>query len=131
MACLDTTILIDLLRRRPDALEMLSRLENSGEDLTTTPINIIEIYTGAYRSEKSEENLEETERLIDDLILLELGREESRICGSIIAEMLSKGEPIGTMDVIAGCIALCHGERMVTRDAKHYRRIEGLNLETY
>lgn len=131
MACLDTTFLIDLLRRRPDALEKLTLLENSGEDLTTTPVNLIELYIGVYRSEDPEANMEEAERLIDDLILLELGREESRVCGSIMSAMLSKGKPIGTMDVIAGCIALCHGERMVTRDARPYRRIEGLNMETY
>ncbi len=131
MACLDTTILVDLLRRQPDALETLKRLEDSGEDIATTPVNLMEIYVGAYRSGRTEENMEEAERLIDNLTLLELGREESRVCASIISKMLSEGEPIGTMDVIAGCVALSHGETMVTRNARHYRRIEGLNIETY
>ncbi len=131
MVCLDTTILVDLLRRQPSALEKLKRLEDSGEDITTTPVNIIEIYVGAYRSERIGENMEKAERLIDNLTLLELGREESRFCASTISNMLSDGEPIGTMDVIAGCVALSHGEAMVTRNARHYRRIEGLNIETY
>ena len=131
MPCLDTTFLVDLLRRDPAAERKLKEIEDSGETISTTPANLIELYVGAYRAQDTESRLERIEVLEGGLSLLELGSEECKRCGYVIADLVSRGEPIGTMDTIAGRIALCHGERVITKNVKHYRRISGLDVEGY
>jgi tRNA(fMet)-specific endonuclease VapC len=131
MPCLDTTFLVDLLRRDPAAERKLREIEDSGQTLCTTPANLIELYVGAYRARDTESRLERIEVLERGLDLLELGAEECKRCGYVVADLVSRGEPIGTMDVIAGGIALCHGERVITRNVKHYRRITGLDVEAH
>jgi len=61
--------------------------------------------------------------------LLEFGK--CAACGRIMADLLSKGEPMGTVDVIAGCIELAQGETVITRNVEHYRRIPRLSVESY
>jgi len=131
VACLETTFLVDLLRGDSKAISALRRLEEAGETLSTTSVNLVELYVGAYRSADSEAKLDRLARVLENLQILELGTEESLVCGRVMADLLSKGEPIGTMDVIAGCIALAHGETVVTRETEHYRRIPGLRVESY
>jgi tRNA(fMet)-specific endonuclease VapC len=50
MLVLDTTILIDALRGRMTALRMIEEIEESGEIICTTQINVLELYKGAYLS---------------------------------------------------------------------------------
>jgi len=131
VACLESTFLVDLLRRDPGAISKLKRLEDAGERLTTTQLNLVELYVGAYRSSDPEAKLGDLEELMEGLDVLEFGKEECAVCGRVIASLLSRGEPIGTVDVIAGCIALAHGETVITRNTEHYRRIPGLSVESY
>ncbi len=131
MACLETTFLVDLLRRSPSALAKLRDLEDAGERLATTQVNLVELYVGAYRSPDPEAALTQLEELVGSLDLLEFGREECAVCGRVIAGLLSAGESIGAIDVIAGCLALAHGETVITRNVEHYRRIPGLSVESY
>ena len=131
MACLDTTFLVDLLRRDPGAISKLKHLEDAGDRLATTHLNLVELYVGAHRSSDPEAKLGEVEELLEDLEVLEFGKEECAVCGRMIASLLSRGEPIGTADMIAGCIALAHAQTMITRNTEHYRRIPGLSVESY
>jgi len=131
VACLETTFMVDLLRRDPRAISKLKDLEDAGERLATTQLNLVELYIGAYRSSDAQAKVGELGELLEGLDVLEFGREECAVCGRIMAGLLSRGESIGTVDVIAGCIALAHGETVITRNVEHYRRIPGLSVESY
>jgi predicted nucleic acid-binding protein len=50
---LDTSFIVDLLRGRERAQEMLFRLEDEGESVCTTSINVLELYRGAFLSKRS------------------------------------------------------------------------------
>lgn len=52
MVVLDTSFLVDLIRKDSLPLEKLIELEESGEILSTTTINILELFKGVYRSSK-------------------------------------------------------------------------------
>ncbi len=51
--------------------------------------------------------------------------------GSIYGELLAKGETIDPEDAMLAGIAKSHHEKVLTRNVKHFSRIEGLTIETY
>ena len=57
MVLLDTDILIPYLRNDPSIKKKISELLNRSILLSTTSINVAELYFGAYLSEKIKENL--------------------------------------------------------------------------
>ena len=58
MACLDTTVLVDLLRsnrrRKHRALGKIEVLVNRGETIVTTRVNLAELYVGIELSDDPE-----------------------------------------------------------------------------
>ena len=52
MACLETDILIALIRKDKDALKKLRNLLAEGERITTTPINASELFGRALAKQK-------------------------------------------------------------------------------
>jgi tRNA(fMet)-specific endonuclease VapC len=64
MLVLDTTILVDALRSRMTALRTIKEIEDAGEIICTTQINILELYKGAYLS-GSDEDIKKVKKLLD------------------------------------------------------------------
>ena len=48
MIVIDTSVLIDALHRKEDAIRKILELEEAGESLCTTQANVLEFYKGAY-----------------------------------------------------------------------------------
>ncbi len=48
-----------------------------------------------------------------------------------MSELERKGEPIGEMDALIASVALAHNERIVTKNVKHFGRVEGLEIESW
>jgi predicted nucleic acid-binding protein len=44
---------------------------------------------------------------------------------------MSIGRPAGDMDTLIAAIALAHGQRLVTRNPKHFADVPGLIVESY
>jgi len=120
MACLDTTILIDLAGRsaklRKRALDKLSEIVNRNETLVTTRFNIAELYIGIAHSDdpRAEEAVvrdliadlvahsddpraEEAvvRDLIADLGILEFNDKAAWLFGQITAHLQNLGRPAG------------------------------------
>ena len=125
---IDTDILIDLLRNMEKVVNFLGELEEKRTLLSTTIINAFELYHGAYKSRRREENLAATRKLLNRLILLPLGLRSAETAGRIYAELEAKGQPIGLRDALTGAIALMKGYALVTRNVEHLRRIPGLTV---
>ena len=71
MASLDTTILVDVLRRRSRfhhrALEKLDELEARGEILATTRFAVAELYVGVELSDNRQRDQEDVDTLLGNL----------------------------------------------------------------
>ena len=59
MPILDSSFIIDLIRKKEEALQKLSELEDEYSSISTTEVNILELYRGAYLSTKINNNLEQ------------------------------------------------------------------------
>jgi predicted nucleic acid-binding protein len=128
MASLDSTFLIDLLRRVPAAVEHLDRLEGSREPRFVTPPAAAEVLVGAHGI--GGRSLQVAEELLQSLQWLEFDWEACRLAGRIEAGLIAKGEPMSAADLFIAAVTLRHGQRLITRD-RAFARVPGLRVETY
>ncbi len=135
MACLDTTVLIDLAgnktTHRAKALAKIEEISRRKEALFTTRFNLAELYVGAARSSKQAKE----EKIIQDLLgfmqVLEFDDRAARFFGEITAYLQVQGKPSGDMDVLIAAVCLAGGQSLVTRNIRHYENIPNLVVEDY
>ncbi|RLE63528.1 MAG: hypothetical protein DRJ38_07350 [Thermoprotei archaeon] len=125
---LDTSVLVDLLRGDEKVVEKIKKCEKEREDLKTTSITAFELYYGAYKSSKREENIDLVSKLLKSMEVLGFDLEASRIAGSLLADLTKKGGPLEMRDLFIAAIALKTGDKIATRD-KDFLRIEKLKIE--
>jgi len=131
MVCLETTFAVDLLRGNKIAKEKLTFLESIGEKLTIASPTIAELISGAILNPKNKNERENVIGLISSFNVLSLDKDSAIKSGEIEAELIRRGEPIQTDDIMIGAIALQNNEALVTRNKKHFERIKGLKIEEY
>jgi len=133
MILLDTTFLIDLLRKRENAIK--KAVELSGKNrLATTYVNIYELLLGVYSVEgiDYEKKLQDAERLLEKLEILILEKQSAIISAKIGGALSLEGQMIGDVDNMIAGIALANNiSTIVTRDKEHFQRIKGIRVEGY
>jgi tRNA(fMet)-specific endonuclease VapC len=130
MLVLDTTILIDALRRKKAALRRIEELEETGETICTTQINVLEIYKGAYFPTKTDEGLQKVKKLLDAFVLLNINDDTYECFAALSAELKSSGESISDFDELIAAITMTNGAAIVSKD-NHFKRIPGLSVISY
>ena len=127
MIVIDTSVLIDALHRKEAALRKIKELEETGETLCTTQINVLELYKGVYSPTKSEAGLEKVKKLLDAFVILTIDVDVNEMFGELSSELKRRGEAIGDFDELIASIALINGAAIVSRDG-HFRRVPGLEV---
>jgi tRNA(fMet)-specific endonuclease VapC len=125
---LDANAMIGLLNRSSAKLEANVR-EHPASEIGISAIVIHELYYGAFKSQRVDENLE---RL--GLVRLEtvsLDREDAAAAGKIRAALKKAGTPIGPYDFLIAGQALARGLTLITNNVREFQRIEGLMLEDW
>lgn len=130
MKCLDTDLLIAILRGKEEARKKVTGIDEESKGATTS-INAFEIFFGANKSAKKNENVKEASRLLGRLIVFPLDLSSSRIAGEISARLLAKGVMIDYRDAMIAAIAIENDLTLVTRNSFHFSRIKGLKTEIW
>ena len=91
----------------------------------------MELYYGAYKSQKVESNLAKIRTLENSLEILPLGNESAEIFGIYKSKPEKSGTPLDDFDLILASCALAHNMTLVTNNIRHFRRIEGLRLTNW
>lgn len=131
MVCLDTDILIGLMRGDGDAVEKISSFERLNLPISTTPINAMELFNHAFRSSRAKENIGIVEKLLQNLAILEIDLTSAKIFGEHTEGLRKKGDLIGEFDIIIASIVLAHDEVLITRNVQHFQKIMMLRIETW
>ena len=127
----DTTFVIDILENNQDALNKSHELLQRGETQLVSSITIFELYSGIARSTKPEQEKLKVIQGLANQIILPFTEKDSEKGGKIHGDLYKKGNVIGSHDCMIAGIALTKGEKILTRNVKHFSRIEGLDVETY
>ncbi len=92
---------------------------------------LAELYFGAYRSKKIEENVKHIELFKKNLTVLSDSEESARLFGKIKAELRSKGTIIEDFDILIASIAISNNRILITNNTEHFERIEGLKIQNW
>jgi tRNA(fMet)-specific endonuclease VapC len=128
--CLDTDLLIGILRGKEEARQKMEELDLEGR-ASTTSVNALELFYGAYKSREKQENVTATKRLLWRLDVLPFDSKSSEAAGETLATLAGHGEIIDYRDAMIAAIAKVNGLTLVTRNKVHFSRIMGLELEVW
>ncbi|HUR69466.1 MAG TPA: type II toxin-antitoxin system VapC family toxin [Candidatus Thermoplasmatota archaeon] len=123
-ALLDTDVLIDLLHKREPTTQYLRELRDRGETLATSSVNAAELWRGASTPAARDAVM----RLLTALHEVPFGPRMARRFGELMHALDRADSPIGNTDGLIAACALESGARLVTRNAKEYRRVPGLEV---
>jgi tRNA(fMet)-specific endonuclease VapC len=135
VACIDTTVLIDLVgsknQNREKALSKIDQLIQRNETLVTTRFNIAELYVGVERSAKPKSEEQVINNLLKFITVLEFDDTAARLFGQITAYLQIIGKPAGDMDILIAATAMASNHILITRNSKHFSNIPELKTEGY
>jgi predicted nucleic acid-binding protein len=112
---LDTSVLIDVLRSRKARRELLDRLAEEGHQLTTTALNIVEVYMGIRPGEERE-----TDLFLSSLECYELDAFSAKHAGLLKNAWGKKGKTISLQDAIVAAIAIERSCALMTDNRKDF-----------
>ena len=126
MYLLDTNTVIYILKGDPVVVANLKKHTHDPIKLGT--ITLMELYYGAYKSQKVTSNLAKIKNLENIMEIIPVGEEVAEIFGREKVRLEKEGIPLDDFDLVVGCCALAHNLTLVTNNVKHFRRIEGLQV---
>lgn len=126
MFLLDTDTIIFSLKGHPIVTDHLRHHVN--DPMKISAISFMELYYGAYKSQQVTSNLAKLKTLEQSFEMIPLGGESVEIFGRLKSQLEKNGRKLDDFDLgIASC-ALAHNLILVTRNLKHFQRIDGLHL---
>lgn len=126
---LDTNIVIYVIKRRP--LEVLSSFNAHAGRMAISAITLAELYHGAEKSTRGQQNLAVVEEFASRLEVLPYSARAAQHYGAIRAALEKVGRPIGVNDLHLAAQARSEGLVMVTNNVSEFERVPGLLLENW
>jgi tRNA(fMet)-specific endonuclease VapC len=129
---LDTNVLSEVTKKRPEP-KVTRRLEATRrEDLYTSVVCLMELRFGAVRHPRAGAIWKRIQSdVLSRISIISVLEPEALLAGEILADLERRGEPIGTEDVLIAATALRHGLTVATRNTKHLARVKGLKVESW
>jgi len=119
----DTTVLIDLLRGRPETSSRLMALRHQGDRPCACAINVEEVVRGLRPEEEAE-----ARRLFAGLRVAPLGAEEGWQAGTWRRSYAASGQSLTQADCLIAAAATSLGARLATGNPRHFP-MPGLTVE--
>jgi len=129
MYLLDTDTIIYILKGDRQTTENLHL--HVHDPLHTTSVSLMELYYGAYKSQKVAANLSRVRMLEQWLSIIVPGKEMAETFGMLKADLERLGQTLDDFDLIIAACALAWNFTLVSNNAKHFERIEGLKLANW
>jgi tRNA(fMet)-specific endonuclease VapC len=123
MIIADSDVLIDFLRGKGDWARRVA-VELETRSFGTTALTAFEIRSGARTARQKKA----VDTLLEAMTILPFGPEEARIASDIRQQVESRGQPIGMADYMIAAVCIAAGGVLLTRNRKHFERVEGLKL---
>ena len=125
---LDANAVIALLNDTTSPIARRVR-RHAPRDFGVSAVVINELYYGAFKSQRVEQNVARVEAL--RFSVLEFDEEDARHAGQIRAHLASKGTPIGPCDVLIAGQAKARELTLVTDNTSEFHRVPDLKLEDW
>lgn len=111
---------------------IVTRLNSlSPNDIYLCDVVKFELYYGAYKSGKQQQNLESLRIFFNEFVSLPFDGKAADICGYIRVQLNKKGTPIGAYDLQIASIALAYDLILVTHNISEFSRVDNLKYEDW
>jgi predicted nucleic acid-binding protein len=127
MYLLDTDTIIYSLKGHSLVKKNLS--EHIHDPIKISAVTLMELYYGAYKSQKVESNLAKIKTLENSMDVIQLGKESAELFGIFKANW--RREAHHWMTSIHPCLLCAHNLILVTNNIQHFERVEGLKLTNW
>jgi len=132
MRILDTTFLVDFLRRAPEVKRLAQDLEDRGERPATTEVNAFELLVGAYEEGRiNQERFAQVQQMLQGLDVLALDRAGAIRAAELLSGLSARGRTPGVLDILVAGIALASGYDTIVTNDEGFRRIQGIKVQTH
>ncbi|MCP8308186.1 MAG: type II toxin-antitoxin system VapC family toxin [archaeon] len=136
MRIFDTTFIIDLINSDPEAASIARKVDEEGSFAGISVISAHEYLFGIYyryfgNEKELRKRLSSAKRDLSRFGILPLTYDIVEISSKIHAHLERSGEVIGINDIYIASTALFYKLRVVTRNIEDFKRISGLEIETY
>lgn len=126
---IDSSEFVHLLRSSGRTTQaILNRAVLSGADLIVSSVVRHELVSGAGGSVAPERRLAQLEELLVQCTQVDFTPVDASSSGRLRAVLKRRGTPIGDIDTLIAGQALARGWTLVTRNVRHFGRVEGLAL---
>lgn len=129
MYCLDTNIIVDILRGNETLRKKVQSISLSGE-ISITPITLCELFRGAFNHINAQKKVEELQMFVSSLSLLEFNGAACRKFGETYRNLKKSGTLTSEFDLMIASIVKAHDLILITRDKKDFQHT-GVKLEIW
>ncbi len=130
MNLLDTNVCVELLRGRSP--RVLARVRTADiDDLAISSITAAELFAGALKSIRAEENVAAVGNLVSSMTTLNFGSEAARFYGIVRSGLERVGQTIGPLDMLIAGHAAAVGATLITNNTREFARVPGLTIEDW
>ena len=132
MYLLDTNILSELIKRRPNP-HLLSQLRTKpARSLFTSCICLMELRFGSTLRKDAEAFWQRiNEEIVSRINIVPFGERESLVAGDVLAELRKTGQSIGLEEVLLAASAISNKFAVVTANTRRFSKIRGLATENW
>lgn len=123
---LDSDWCIDYLRGRTEAITLLEDLQHEGLEMSL--VTYAELYEGIYFGSDRPAAERVLRQLLQFVTVLPLDLQIMERFAILRGELRRQGLMIGDLDAMIAATALHHNLTLVTRNARHFTRVPGLQL---
>jgi tRNA(fMet)-specific endonuclease VapC len=127
---LDTNACIAIMRNTSPKLSSKVLAQPPGTMAICTIVEA-ELYLGAYRSARMQQNLPLVRQFVQQFPNLSFDQRAADIAGQVGAALATQGSPIGPYDLLIAAIALAHHLTLVTHNVREFGRVSGLTYEDW
>ena len=129
---LDTNILSELVKKRPNSHFLEIVRSKPSPSLCTSSICIFELRFGSsLRDDFKIFWPKIRNEIISRVTVLQFGESEAYLAGDILARLQKTGQKIGLEDVLIAATALSNKCVLVTANTRHYSRIKNLKTQNW
>lgn len=125
---LDANAVIAILNDSASPVAQRVRAEEP-RDVAISAIVVHELYYGAYKSKRVQQNLALIESL--QFEVLEFEQEDAKHAGEVRAILAARGTPIGPYDVLIAGQAKARNRILVTNNTSEFSRVPGLRTQNW
>lgn len=127
---LDTNVCVDYLAGRFPAVA--ARLQSlPPEEVAISAIAVAELRFGADKSARVDANHQRLDLFLNDVAVLDFDHAAARAYGTLRSALERSGTPIGPNDMLIAAQALAAGVVLVTANLDEFRRVAGLEVESW